>query len=184
MLDGAEAPVGLLAGDFDAEHRSDLGVLGDLGWCRAQFSEQRLAVHHRAVALDVGGAEQVALHNLVAAEAGVILDRVFDCVSLLCEQADLGQQRTEGVNAVGQGNCCHDSLSVLVAALSQWLQCNRKLHPSVTFYNYFLGSFPSRTSVLAVAFHVLPVAIRHKVAYLYPYFFAASVALISLACKR
>lgn len=46
---GAEAPLGLLAGDLDAEDCRHLCVLGDLGWCCTQFSEQRLAVDDRAI---------------------------------------------------------------------------------------------------------------------------------------
>lgn len=77
-----------------------------------------LPVNRRAVGLDVGGLEQVTLEGLLAGQGSLFLEAVLDGVSLLGEGRDLGQESTEGVDAVG-GDCCgHDSLSFCVTCLA------------------------------------------------------------------
>lgn len=93
--------MGLTAGDLDAEHSSHFGVASDLLWCCTQLGEESLAVNRRTVGLDVGGLEEFALEGLVACQAGVVLDAVLDCVGLLGQCCDLGQESAEGVNVVG-----------------------------------------------------------------------------------
>ena len=112
---GAEAPVDLLAGDLDRENCSHFGVAGDLLGSGTQFGEQGFAVNRGAVALNVGGAEQVAVNYLVAAEAGAVFDLVLDGIGLLGQQGDLGEQLAEGVNVVVDGSVHVASLSVLPA---------------------------------------------------------------------
>ena len=92
---GAEAPVGLAAGDLDRENCRDLGVLGVcLG---TEGFDECVLVEHRAVALDVGGLEQGTFDNLVAAFAGAVLDAVLDRLGLICQVFDLSQQGTQCV---------------------------------------------------------------------------------------
>ena len=74
-------------------------------------------VNRATVGLDVGGLEQVTLEGLLAAQAGLFLEAVLDGVSLLGQVGDLGQESTEGVDAVGGDCCSHDSLSFAVTAL-------------------------------------------------------------------
>ena len=95
--------MGLQAGDLDREDCGDLGVTSDLLGSGTQLCEQGLAVNCGAVALDVGGFEEVALDYLVTAEAGAVFDAVLDGVSLLGQGCDLGQQLAKSVNVVGDG---------------------------------------------------------------------------------
>ena len=93
--------LGLLAGDLDAEHGSHFGVTCDLLGSGTQLCKESLAVDHRTVALGVSGFEEVALNNLVTAEAGAVFDAVLDQVSLFGQGCNLGQESAEGVDVVG-----------------------------------------------------------------------------------
>ena len=95
--------MGLETGDLYAVDGGGGGVAGNLLWRDAQLGIHFLGVHAGPVGLRVRGPEETSLNDLVAAEAGGILDAVLDQVSLLGQGCDLGQQGAEGVNVVGDG---------------------------------------------------------------------------------
>ena len=118
---GAEAPLGLQAGDLDAVHGAGGGVASNLLWRDAQLGVHFFGVYAGPVGLRVSGPEEAALNYLVAAEAGGILDGILDQVSLLGQGCDLGQQSAKGVNVVDDGGSSHFAVFLWLPAMVQWL---------------------------------------------------------------
>ena len=107
----------LEAGDLDGKNRSHFGVACNLLRRCTKLGKQGFAVHSATVRLRVGGAKQVAVYDLVTAKAGGIFDAVLDLVGLFCEQRDLGQESTQCVHVMGDGDSVHVAgLSVLPAS--------------------------------------------------------------------
>lgn len=150
LLIGAEAPVGLLAGDLDAEDCSGFGVTSNLLGSGTQLCEQGLAVDCGAVGLHVSGLEEVALNYLVTAHAGGIFDAVLDGVGLFGQGCDLSEQLAEGVNVVGDGDVHVAGLSVL-PDLRYCFVSDASVRPNYTicqlFQIIFIGTNPNRVRV-------------------------------------
>lgn len=103
---GAEAPVGLTAGGFDAEHSGSLGEL--VVEIFTHSANERFFIEHSAIAFCICAFEQSTLKHFGFAVDCNFFHGIFNLVSLLSQRGNLRQQSAEFVSGRRDGgDSCH-----------------------------------------------------------------------------
>lgn len=95
-------------GGLDAVDRGGLGVLGDQVSRDAEFLGDSLPIHGRTVGLGVSSNIRSTNQDLLAGQAGSVLEFVLDGIGLLGQLCDLGVKSAECVDLDALLNCVEE----------------------------------------------------------------------------